>query len=146
MGMVMPVTMAAAMDALSVERAGSGSAVVQALRQAGGTIGVAVLGTVLNAGYQSGLGDAAVHPVSDSVSAGVAVAGQRGDLGLLDTVRTAFVSGMNQTLWVCVAICALAAAVAFWLLPHRPAAPSTPEALPEPVVGPAPVTESLHVG
>ncbi|GIF46855.1 EmrB/QacA subfamily drug resistance transporter [Asanoa ferruginea] len=146
MGMVMPVTMAAAMDALSVERAGSGSAVVQALRQAGGTIGVAVLGTVLNAGYQAGLGDAAVRPVSDSVSAGVAVAGQRGDLGLLDTVRTAFVSGMNQTLWVCVAICALAAAVAFWLLPRRPAAPSTLEAAPEPVVGPAPVTESLHVG
>ncbi len=56
MGLAMPATMGVAMDALSVERAGSGSAVIQALRQAGGTIGVAVLGTVLNAGYQSGLG------------------------------------------------------------------------------------------
>ncbi|MEV4533338.1 MFS transporter [Asanoa sp. NPDC049518] len=144
MGLAMPATMGAAMDALSVERAGSGSAVIQALRQAGGTIGVAVLGTVLSAGYQAGLGGAAVKPVSDSVSAGVAVAARRGDLALLDTVRTAFVSGMNQTLWVCVGFCALAAVVAFWLLPRRPAAPARPERLPVP--GPAPVTESVHAG
>ncbi|MDG4821438.1 DHA2 family efflux MFS transporter permease subunit [Asanoa sp. WMMD1127] len=146
MGLAMPATMGAAMDALSVERAGSGSAVIQALRQAGGTIGVAVLGTVLSAGYQSGLGRAAVHRVSDSVAAGVAVAGQRGDLALLDTVRSAFVGGMNQTLWVCMALCALAAVIAFWLLPRRPAAPppTPPEALP--ATGPAPVTESLHAG
>ncbi|MEV0715974.1 MFS transporter [Asanoa sp. NPDC050611] len=140
MGLAMPATMGAAMDALSVERAGSGSAVIQALRQAGGTIGVAVLGTVLSAGYQSGLGAAAVHPVSDSVAAGVAVAGQRGDGTLLDTVRTAFVDGMNQTLWVCAVLCALAAVVAFWLLPRRPAV--TVEAGPQP----APVAESLHAG
>ncbi|GAA1846547.1 DHA2 family efflux MFS transporter permease subunit [Asanoa iriomotensis] len=140
MGLAMPATMGAAMDALSVERAGSGSAVIQALRQAGGTIGVAVLGTVLSAGYQSGLGSAAVRPISDSVAAGVAVAGQRGDATLLDTVRRAFVSGMNQTLWVCAALCALAAVVAFWLLPRRPAAPV------EPGPQPAPVAESLHAG
>jgi EmrB/QacA subfamily drug resistance transporter len=137
MGLALPATMGAAIDALSVERAGSGSAVIQALRQAGGTIGVAVLGTVLSAGYQSGLGAAARHPVSDSVAAGVAVAGQRGDGALLDTVRTAFVGGMNQTLWVCAALCGLAAVVAFWLLPRRPA---------EPEPRPAPVAESLHAG
>jgi EmrB/QacA subfamily drug resistance transporter len=141
MGLAMPATMGAAMDALSVERAGSGSAVIQALRQAGGTIGVAVLGTVLSAGYQSGLGGAAVHPVSDSVAAGVAVAGRRGDAALLDTVRTAFVGGMNQTLWVCAVLCALAAATAFWLLPRRPAA-APPATGPQP----APVAESLHAG
>ncbi|GIF73462.1 MFS transporter [Asanoa siamensis] len=140
MGLAMPATMGVAMDALAVERAGSGSAVIQALRQAGGTIGVAVLGTVVSAGYQSGLGDAAVRPVSDSVAAGVAVARARGDGTLLDTVRAAFVDGMNQTLWVCVAMCALAAVVAFALLPRRLAVPA------ETGPRPAPVAESAHAG
>ncbi len=81
-----------------------------------------------------------MKPVSDSVSAGVAVATQRGDDNLLDTVRTAFVNGMNQTLWVCVVLCALAAAIAFWLLPRRPVAPVEPEP------APMPVAESLHAG
>jgi len=48
MGCVLPTAMGVAIDELSVDRAGSGSALIQALRQAGGTIGVAILGTVLN--------------------------------------------------------------------------------------------------
>ena len=56
MGCVLPTAMGAALDELSVERSGSGSALVQALRQAGGTIGVAVLGTVLSTAYRNGLG------------------------------------------------------------------------------------------
>ena len=53
LGLVMPTALNAALDALEPSRAGSGSALIQALRQAGGTVGVAVLGTVLNAGYRS---------------------------------------------------------------------------------------------
>lgn len=74
MGFVMPAAMNAAIGALSTERSGSGSALIRALRQAGGTIGVAVLGTVLAAQYRADLGTWNVPPVSDSVTAGVATA------------------------------------------------------------------------
>lgn len=47
MGCVLPTAMGAAIDELPVQRAGSGSALIQALRQAGDTIGVVILGTVL---------------------------------------------------------------------------------------------------
>src|SRR5262249_62177058 len=55
LGFAMPSAMDATLSALSPERSGVGSAVVMALRQVGGTIGVAVLGTVLNAGYRGRL-------------------------------------------------------------------------------------------
>lgn len=47
-GLVLPASMSVAMGALSAERAGAGSGLLQALRQVGGTIGVAILGTVLS--------------------------------------------------------------------------------------------------
>src|SRR6266571_1855632 len=47
-GFTLPTAMDAALSALSPERSGVGSGVIQALRQVGGTIGVAVLGTVLS--------------------------------------------------------------------------------------------------
>lgn len=92
MGLVMPAAMGVALGALSQERAGSGSGLIQALRQAGGTIGVAVLGTVLAARYRSELGSLNVDPIRDGVNAGVAVTAH--DAGLLAHVQTAFTSGM----------------------------------------------------
>jgi hypothetical protein len=119
MGMVLPTSMNAALGTLPADRAGAGSALIQALRQAGGTIGIAILGTILNDGYRNGLGTAAKAPVSDSVSAGVAAARARGDDKLLHTAQTAFVHGMNATLWTCTGICAVSAVLAVFLLPRR---------------------------
>lgn len=112
MGFVMPSAMGMAMGELTPERAGSGSALMQAVRQAGGTIGVAVLGTVLATQYRSELGGYDVAPVSDGVSAGVAVARKVGDPQMLGHVQSAFVSGMSAMLWVCAGICVVAAALA----------------------------------
>ncbi|MHA6764175.1 MFS transporter [Streptacidiphilus sp. PAMC 29251] len=119
MGIVLPTSMNAALGTLSADRAGAGSALIGALRQAGGTIGIAILGTILNDGYRNGLGAAAKPPVSDSVSAGVATAHALGDDGLLRTVQTAFVHGMGATLWTCSGICAVSAVLAVFLLPRR---------------------------
>ncbi|MBF6235624.1 DHA2 family efflux MFS transporter permease subunit [Nocardia otitidiscaviarum] len=135
MGFVMPAAMGLAIDDLSAERAGSGSALLQALRQAGGTIGIAVLGTVLSTAYRAGLGDLDRAPISDSVNSGVAVAHQLGD-GALHTVRTAFVGGMSAMLWVCAAICLAAAGLAALTTAPR-AAGETPA---------ADTGQSLHVG
>ena len=55
LGIAMPTALNAALGALSPARSGSGSALITAMRQVGGTIGVAVLGTVLATVYRSHL-------------------------------------------------------------------------------------------
>lgn len=152
MGLAMPTAMGLAMGELSAERSGSGSALIQALRQAGGTIGVAVLGTVLATRYRSELGEVNRDPISDGVNAGAAVAHRTGDLVLLHQVQTAFVGGMAAMLWVCAALCAVAAVLAtVFIRAPRPAAPAAvpdrqqPTAAPEVIVG-ADASESNHVG
>jgi len=119
MGCVLPTAMGAALDELSVERSGSGSALVQALRQAGGTIGVAVLGTVLSTAYRNGLGDLAIPPFSDGVIQGIGAAAELGRPQLVPVVQEAFVHGMSVMLWVSAAVCAAGVAVALAVMPRR---------------------------
>ncbi|WFR73595.1 hypothetical protein P9209_08270 [Prescottella defluvii] len=124
LGLVMPTAMAAAIGELTPERSGAGSALVQALRQAGGTIGVAVLGTVLTAGYHAHLPsmqlpEPAASAVSDSVSSGVAVARQLDLPGLEEQVQSAFVHGMVSAVWVSGALSVVGAVVALVVLPLR---------------------------
>jgi chromate transport protein ChrA len=103
MGLVLPSAMNTALGALDAERTGTGSALVQALRQAGGTIGVALLGTLLNAGYRGALrplrDPAAESLVQESVSAGVKVAHTTGSTELLEAVNAAFMHGMSSMMW-----------------------------------------------
>ena len=58
MGLVMAPATNAVMGAVPRERAGSGAAVNNTIRQVGGALGVAVLGSILSAGYRTRLGDA----------------------------------------------------------------------------------------
>jgi MFS transporter, DHA2 family, multidrug resistance protein len=122
LGLAMPTALNAALGALSPERSGSGSALITALRQVGGTIGVAVLGTVLATVYRAylHLGDLparAAAAVRGSVAGGVAVARAVGSQSLLDGVRVAYVNGMDVMLWVCAGIAAAAALMALAFLP-----------------------------
>jgi DHA2 family multidrug resistance protein-like MFS transporter len=121
LGLVMPSAMGVALGALSAERSGAGSALLTAMRQVGSTIGVAVLGTVISNSYSSGVASAAAGlpgqsaaAVRSSVGSGVAVAGKLGSSSLLDTIRSAFVHGMDLMLWTCGGIavaCALLAVI-----------------------------------
>ncbi|MBB5918203.1 EmrB/QacA subfamily drug resistance transporter [Nocardia transvalensis] len=106
LGIVMPASVAMAVGALTRDRAGSGSALLNSLRQAGGTIGVAVLGTVLATRYHGALGDLNHPPFSEGVSPGVAAAA--GDSAMVEHVREAFMSGTSSLLWACAGICMLA--------------------------------------
>ena len=124
LGVAMPSAMNAALGALSADRSGAGSALITMMRQVGATIGVAVLGTILSNAYQARLGPAALPaPVAaaarSSVTAGVAVAHRLGSPSLLDTVRVAFVHGMNIMLWVCGGIALASALLALAFLPRR---------------------------
>ena len=138
LGLAMPQAMNAALSALSPERSGSGSALISALRQVGATIGVAVLGTVLGSVYRghldvTGLPAAVAAAAKSSVVAGVAVAHELGSVALLDSVRHAFVQGLDTMLWVCGGIALASAILALLFLPRRadgaaePAAPGVPE-------------------
>jgi DHA2 family multidrug resistance protein-like MFS transporter len=124
LGFTMPPSMDAALGALTAERSGVGNALLQAMRQVGGAVGVAVLGTVLNAGYRdrldlTGLPAPAAGAVRDSASTGVAVAQRLGDQGLLDSVRAAFTHGMDVSLVVAAVIALFGAVFALVYLPGR---------------------------
>jgi MFS transporter, DHA2 family, multidrug resistance protein len=143
LGLTMPPAMNAALGALSRERSGVGSGLIQALRQVGSAVGVAVLGTVLNGVYRdaldgSGLPDAA----QDSVSAGVAVARGLGDPGLLNVVRSAFTDGMAVTMLVAAAVAMCGAVLSMVFLPGRPAEPDDASGVPRTPVSPPTAAES----
>ncbi|SFB61166.1 drug resistance transporter, EmrB/QacA subfamily [Amycolatopsis marina] len=123
LGFSLPPAMDLAMGALAQGSSGVGSGLLQALRQVGGTFGVAILGTVLNAGYRTGvdlstLPEPAAEAARGSAAAGVQVAEAAGAPGLLESVRSAFVEGMTSTLWVCAAVTALGAVLAVVFLPR----------------------------
>jgi EmrB/QacA subfamily drug resistance transporter len=124
LGFAIPAAMGAALGALSAERSGVGSALIQALRQVGGAIGVAILGAVLGAVYRgrldlSGVPAPVADPVRRSVSGGVAVAHRLESVTLLDSVRAAFVHGMDTMLWVCAGIAVFGAVLAVVFMPGR---------------------------
>lgn len=126
LGFAMPSAMAVAMNPLSAERSGAGSALLMALRQVGGAVGVAVLGTVLNSAYRSGLDLTGVPaPLADTVrsgvNAGAGVARAVRSPGLLDSVRSAFTGGMDTTLLVSGGLAVAAVVLAIVFLPGRSA-------------------------
>ncbi|BAL90296.1 putative MFS transporter [Actinoplanes missouriensis 431] len=135
LGFTMPSSMNAALGALTPERSGVGNGLIQALRQVGSAIGVAVLGMILNSGYREAVGTAglpepAADAVRDSAASGVAVAGQLGDPALLASVRAAFVSGMDLSLLVAGAVAAVGAVLALIVMPAHGTG-STPVVLAE---------------
>jgi hypothetical protein len=145
LGLAMPQAMNAALSALSAERSGSGSAAISALRQVGATIGVAVLGTVLDSVYRSHLAvthlpAAAAATAKSSVVEGVGIAHRLGSAALLGSTRSAFVTGLDTMLWVCAGIALVSAILALTFLPRR--AERTGWADPAGEVGPAAVGET----
>lgn len=116
----------AVMSALPAAQAGAGSAVNDTTRELGGTMGVAVVGSVMSSAYGpqvvsglSGLGVSreAADAASGSVVAGLQVAGATP--GAAEVVRAAFMSGLQQGSWAAAAVTAVAAVGAAVLLPRH---------------------------
>jgi DHA2 family multidrug resistance protein-like MFS transporter len=118
-GLVMPAAMNVTLASLTAERSGSGSALISAMRQVGSVIGVAILGTLISNAYGSrvdatGLPAAAADLARTGVAGGVEVAHSLASTELLDSVRSAFVDGMDIMLWTCAGIalgCAMLAVI-----------------------------------
>jgi hypothetical protein len=101
-----------------------------ALRQAGGAIAVAVLGSVLSAGYARALGPAlAALPAQASAAARASVTQavqiadrlSSGGPALRAAAGTAFLHGMSSVMLICVAVAVAAIPASLRYLPGRAA-------------------------
>jgi EmrB/QacA subfamily drug resistance transporter len=116
-------------------RAGVGSAVNDATRELGGTLGVAVVGSVfssvfgshLAAGAFSALPGAALGRSQDSVGVARVVAG--GDPRLVAAYQDSFLAGLSTACIVVGLLCLAGAVAAALLLPGRVLVPVEPDAL-----------------
>jgi DHA2 family multidrug resistance protein-like MFS transporter len=123
----------AALVELSEERSGVGSAVLQAVNKVGGPFGTALLGSVLSTGYLAhldvaGLTAPAAAAVRQSVFGGVTVAHQIGSAALLESVRTAFVDGMDMALLTSVGIAVTGIVLTLIYLPRTNVTEATVQA------------------
>ncbi len=128
-GLALPTAMDAALGPLPEESAGVGSALVQALRMVGGSLGAAVLGSVLDAGYRAHLqltGATATRVTAaqltaarENVTAGMALARREGSADLAAAVRTAFVHGLDSMLLTSAALAVVCAGLAAAFVPRR---------------------------
>jgi DHA2 family multidrug resistance protein-like MFS transporter len=132
-GLALATAASTALVDLPKARAGVGSAVMQAVQKAGAPLSAAILGSVLAAAYHSaldltGLPASAASAVRSSVFAGLAVARQAGSGPLLDSVRAAFVHGIDAMLWVSAGLAVAGIALALAFLPWH-AVPDTEPAV-----------------
>ena len=103
-GVVMAPMTESIMAALPRERAGAGAAMNNALRQVGGVLGVAVLGSILSSTYTRDIGPSLTRlppPVRDSASQSAEatrfVAQSVQGLGLVDAANHSYVQAMHVT-------------------------------------------------
>ena len=124
MGVGFATAASAALKTVPSEQSGVGSALLQAMQKVGAPFGSAILGSVLVTAYESNLDLTGVPSslsavVKQSVFAGVAVAQQLHSPALLESVRHAFVQGMDAALLVSAVIAAVATLLALIFLPGR---------------------------
>ncbi|MEV0085424.1 MFS transporter [Saccharopolyspora sp. NPDC050642] len=114
-GLAQPAAVAALMNAVPPEHAGVGSAVNDTMQQAGGALGIAILGSVLAANYTSAMPETAPEPARTSIGDALAL----GDAGLAHAAREAFSSGMAITCWATAALVLAAAVLARLVMKGR---------------------------
>jgi len=134
-GAAIAAGMNAVMAAAGGDEAGVGASLNSALRQVGGAIAVAVLGSVLAASYARDLRPAlATLPAADattaraSVTQAMQIAGhlRSGGSVLRAAAGSAFVHGMSLVMLSCAAVTGLAALTSLRYLPGRAASGDTP--------------------
>jgi EmrB/QacA subfamily drug resistance transporter len=131
MANVMAPGTSAVMGAVPEAKAGVGSAMNDLLRQLGGALGVAVIGSVINtvyrdqmAGALAGLPAAAADAAGDSVGAAVAIADQVGGAAgqaLAGAARSGFTDALGVAALVAAGFAIVTAIVVARAMPARPA-------------------------
>ncbi len=144
LGLAMPPATEAIMGALPREKAGIGSAMNDVVRELGGTLGIAVLGSVLTSSYRSSMEGTVAGlpaPIADAASDSVGAAhGVAADIGGAVGVRiargadSAFVDALGTTATFGAGAAFVGAMIALALLPARdtPRRRTRPDAAAEP--------------
>jgi EmrB/QacA subfamily drug resistance transporter len=144
MGLAMAPATEAIMGSLPKAKAGIGSAMNDVVREVGGTLGVAVLGSLLTSSFASamdgsvaGLPAEQAEAASDSVGAAHEVAAHVGGgaaAKLIDASNHAFVDAMATTASIAAAVALAGALIAAAFLPSRARTPrlATGAELPQP--------------
>jgi DHA2 family multidrug resistance protein-like MFS transporter len=130
MGLAMAPATEAIMGSLPKAKAGIGSAMNDVVRELGGTLGVAVLGSIVTTSYASGMDGAtsrlsggAAAAASDSVGAAHEVAAHIGGgaaAKLTAIADQSFVDAMTSAASVAAAVALIGAVIATAFLPARP--------------------------
>jgi MFS transporter, DHA2 family, multidrug resistance protein len=128
MANVMPPATESVMSSLPREKAGVGSAVNNTIRQLGGALGVAVLGSVLSAVYRGQISDdlkalpAQAHDVAkESISGTYGVAERLGPAGkgLINAANDAFVSAIHWAAFGSAIVAVVGIVVVLVWMPRR---------------------------
>ncbi|WP_183095580.1 MFS transporter [Nocardioides stalactiti] len=123
MGLISTPATESIMLVLPPARAGVGSAVNDATRELGATLGVAVVGSVFSSVFGARLVDSSLaatgraDAAADSVPVAFGIAGA--DPELLAAVRDSFLAGLSVGCTVVAALCFAAALIGAWALPGR---------------------------
>lgn len=129
MAMTMSPTTDLLMSAVPRTRAGMGSATNDTTRELGGSLGVAVLGSIIASNYASnllpslnGLSDIQRGAAQSSLGGAFGVAQQIGGAqgaALLEAAQNAWMSGLSLAMFIGAAIVAVAAVIAFVAMPDK---------------------------
>jgi EmrB/QacA subfamily drug resistance transporter len=126
LGLAMTPSTMAITESMPLEKQGVASALNDTVREVGGAVGVALLGSVLNSGYRSSVADAVVGlpaeaagAVEGGIGQALYVAQQMGPQGesIAASARTAFVDGWHGSMWIAAGIAGL---TLVYLLVTRP--------------------------
>jgi len=121
----------AVMESMPIAKAGVGSAVNDTSREVGGSLGVAILGSILSSGYRSSLDldlsqapTEAATAIQEGVGSALGVAqdprlpegiGQQ----ISDAARSAFTDAMSPVFWAAAAVALVTAVLVLKLMPSR---------------------------
>jgi EmrB/QacA subfamily drug resistance transporter len=130
-GIAMPAATDLIMATLPPGRAGVGSAVNDTVRELGGALGVAVIGSIAATNYSAsmrseltghtGISDPVRQALTDNVGSAIQSSGQLGPNGpeIVSFAQAAFVDSMSVSLWVAVGLTVTATVIAVVHLPRR---------------------------
>lgn len=127
-GLLMTPGTTAITGSLPASEQGVASALNDTVRELGGAVGMALIGSVLSAAYtasvsgaSAGLPPEAAQAVDGGIGGAVAVTSQMGEAGapILDAARHAFVDAWSTSMWLSAALALGAAAFALFWTPNR---------------------------
>jgi EmrB/QacA subfamily drug resistance transporter len=117
----------AIVTSLPPAKQGVGSAMNDVSRELGSALGIAILGSLFNAGYSDSVKDATTalppnlaHAAQESPGAAFAIASRLGTTGddLVAAARTAFADALSHALWIGAATAVLTACFVLWRAPR----------------------------